>query len=77
MPDFPSSEMLYDWIQDAYDLESEPTKAAALWMRVWTVMRQRMTPDIRTCPEADFLPSVNANPTQQDPKTPPDQREQG
>ncbi|OGV67069.1 MAG: hypothetical protein A3K19_01630 [Lentisphaerae bacterium RIFOXYB12_FULL_65_16] len=58
-PERPSMEMLDDWMQDGYDAKESGDTATCidLWLRVWDVLRSRLTPQMRCCDDA--LPVFN------------------
>lgn len=55
-PERPSMETLDDWMQEGYDFLEEDVRqecrAADIWLRVWDVLRQRFTAEMRTCDRA-------------------------
>ena len=53
-PARPSQEMLDDWMQEGYRLwmDRHLEQACDLWQRVWEVIRERLTPQMRTCEDA-------------------------
>lgn len=56
-PEYPSVEMLDDWMQEGYDfaLDGHAEKACDRWWQVWETIRARLTPDITTIAGADAV----------------------
>ena len=56
-PERPSKEMLDDWMQEGYQLwmERRLQLACDRWQQVWEVIRERMTPQMRTCEDAEVV----------------------
>jgi len=56
-PERPSIEMLDDWMQEGYEqLEKHgPAQACDRWLELWRVLRERLTPSMRSTDDAEGL----------------------
>lgn len=56
-PERPSKEMLDDWMQEGYkfSMEHQPERACERWQQVWDVIRERLTPQMRDCRDAEVV----------------------
>lgn len=56
-PDVPSTEMLDDWMQEGYVfmMDGNAERACDRWNMVWSVIRARLEPWMRTCEQASAV----------------------